>query len=262
MHGQTREGTRRYYRCTARARYPGIADAHTRDVLVAEQPILTALEEWLNELFAPDRAVETAQEIVAASANGPDRGEQIQAARRRICAARRELDRCRAALRDAGSEPARREILTWLDEAAAEKEQADAALRAATELAPPALSVEEVLNVVERCGGLAGVLDEATDAERATLYASIGVSAVYNPDRNEVRLGVDPVASTACRRGDTNPKYTRPLAGVADSGMTAIMHSTTPGITPGTDMRWPVKYSCHGSSACSSCSGWTDMWER
>ena len=73
------------------------------------------------------------------------------------------------------------------------------------ELAPPTLSVEEVLAVVERCGGLAGVLDEATDAERAALYASMGVSAVYNPERNEVRLGVDPVASTVCRRGDLNP---------------------------------------------------------
>ena len=29
---------------------------------------------------------------------------------------------------------------------------------------------------------------------------AIGVSAVYNPQRNQVRLGADPVASTACRR--------------------------------------------------------------
>ena len=202
MHGQTRERTRRYYRCAARARYPGIADAHARDVLVAEQPIVRALDEWLSELFAPDRAAETAHQIVAASTQAPDRSDQIQAARRRISAARRELDRCRAALRDASSEPARREILTWLDEAAAEKEQADTALRVATELVPPELSVEQVLKAVERWGGLAGVLDEATDAERAALYASIGVSAVYDPNRNEVRLGVDPVASTACRRGD------------------------------------------------------------
>jgi hypothetical protein len=197
------------YRCAARKRYPGIADAHARDVLVAEQPIMSALEEWLNELFAPERAVETAQEIVAASAQGPDRGQQIEAARRRVSAARREVERCRAALRDAGSEPARREIPSWLDEAAAEKEQADAAVKAAMELAPPTLSVEEVLAVVERCGGLAGVLNEATDTERAALYASMGVSAVYNPERNEVRLGVDPVASTVCRMGDLNP---HPLA--------------------------------------------------
>jgi DNA invertase Pin-like site-specific DNA recombinase len=157
MHGQTRGGARRYYRCAARKRYPGIADDHARDVLVAEQPIMSALEEWLNELFAPERAVETAQEIVAASAQGPDRGQQIEAARRRVSAARREVERCRAALREAGSEPARREILSWLDEAAAAKEQADAAVKAAMELAPPTLSVEEVLAVVERFGGLAGV---------------------------------------------------------------------------------------------------------
>jgi hypothetical protein len=103
------------------------------------------------------------------------------------------------------------------DEAAAEKEQADGALKTAMELAPPTLSVDEVLAVVERCGGLAGVLQEATDAERAALYASIGVSAVYNPERNEVRLGVDPVALTVCRRGDlrldpTAPAYTAPFA--------------------------------------------------
>jgi hypothetical protein len=70
------------------------------------------------------------------------------------------------------------------------------------ELAPPTLSVDEVLAVIERYGGLAAILQEATDPERAALYASMGVSTVYNPERNEVRLGVDPVASTACRRGD------------------------------------------------------------
>jgi hypothetical protein len=118
-----------------------------------------------------------------------------------MSAARREVDRCRAALRDAGSEPARREVLSWLDEAAAEKEHADWTLKTALELAPPKTSVEEVLAVVERCGGLAAVLQKATDEELAALYTSMGVSAVYDPERNEVRLGVDPVASTVCRRG-------------------------------------------------------------
>jgi hypothetical protein len=121
MHGQTRGGARRYYRCAARARYPGIADAHARDVLVPEQPAINALEEWLSELFAPDRAAETARQIVAASDQGLDRSKQVEVARRRISAGRREVDRCRAGLRDAGSEPARREVLSWLDEAAAEK---------------------------------------------------------------------------------------------------------------------------------------------
>jgi hypothetical protein len=58
-------------------------------------------------------------------------------------------------------------VLTWLDEAAAEKEQAEAALSAAMELVPPVLSVEDVLVVVEHSGGLARVLHRATDEERA-----------------------------------------------------------------------------------------------
>jgi hypothetical protein len=39
---------------------------------------------------------------------------------------------------------------------------------------------------------------------------------------------------SGCRRGDTNPKYTRPLAGMAHRRLREIMHSTTPGTTPAT----------------------------
>jgi hypothetical protein len=37
------------------------------------------------------------------------------------------------------------------------------------QLAPPSLSIEEIVAVVERCGGLTGILDQATDVERAAL---------------------------------------------------------------------------------------------
>ncbi len=85
------------------------------------------------------------------------------------------------------------------------------------ELAPPALWVDEVLAVVEHFGGVAGVLHRATDAEGAALYASMGVSAVYNPQRDEVRLGVDPVASTVYRRGDSYGMSTSHVDDVGDS---------------------------------------------
>ena len=205
MHGQTRSGKRRYYRCAAQARYPGITDAHPRDVLVREQPIIDALDEWLDELFAPEHATQTAQTIVAALAHGPDRTEHIDAARRRIAAAKREVERYRVALRDTNTPAARREVLTWLDEAASEKEQAELALTAAMQLAPPTLSTEEIVAAVEHCGGLTGILRQATDEERAELYEAIGVSVVYNPEHNQIRLGADPVASNVCRRGDLNP---------------------------------------------------------
>jgi hypothetical protein len=104
-----------------------------------------------------------------------------------------------------GSVAARREVLAWLDDAAADKEHAELALTAAMQLAPPTLSVDEIVAAVEHCGGLTGVLHQATDEERAGLYEAIGVSAVYDAESNKVRLGVDPVASTVCRRGDLNP---------------------------------------------------------
>jgi hypothetical protein len=106
---------------------------------------------------------------------------------------------------------ARREVLSWLDETAAEKERAELALTAAMQLGPPELSTEEIVAVVERCGGLTGVLRGATDEERAALNESIGVSAVCNPERNQVRLGVDPVASKACRRSELDPTSTAVL---------------------------------------------------
>ncbi len=41
------------------------------------------------------------------------------------------------------------------------------------QLAPPSLSVAGVVAAVEHCGGLTGVLHQATDEERAALYEAI-----------------------------------------------------------------------------------------
>ena len=38
------------------------------------------------------------------------------------------------------------------------------------QLAPPSLSIEEIVAVVERCGRLTGILHQATDVEGAALY--------------------------------------------------------------------------------------------
>jgi hypothetical protein len=97
---------------------------------------------------------------------------------------------------------------SWLDEAAADKEHAELALAAAMQLQRPTLSIEEIVAVVEHYGGLNGILHQATREERAALYEAIGVSAVYNPQLNQVRLGADPVPSTACRRSALDPNYT------------------------------------------------------
>ena len=56
---------------------------------------------------------------------------------------------------------------------------------------------------------IAGILHQATGEELAALYEALGVTAVYNPELNQVRLGADPVASTACR-GAHWTRATRP----------------------------------------------------
>ena len=68
---------------------PGIADAHPRDVLVPEQPVIDALDEWLSELFVPERAADTAREIVAASEQGRDRANRSKE-RADVCLLRAE----------------------------------------------------------------------------------------------------------------------------------------------------------------------------
>ena len=202
----TRRRRRRYYRCAARARYPGIADAHPRDVLVPEQPVIDALDEWLSELFAPDRAADTAREIVAASEQGRDRSEQIEGARRRIAAARRELDRCRAAFAtQARSPPGVRSCHGSTKPPPRRSRPSRALETAATSSHHPRLPLRKSLPSSNGAAVSPASSTKATDEERAGLYASMGVSAVYDPERNEVRLGVDPVALTVCRRGDLNP---------------------------------------------------------
>jgi hypothetical protein len=113
------------------------------------------------------------------------------------------------------------EILAWLDDAAAEKAQADLALAAALQLAPPRLSVGEIVAAVEHCGGLAGVLDQATFVERCALRS----------DRDQ--CGVQP-------RGQRDPTRGRPRCfnGVSEGGLSArrdsidsqgLVGSDTPG---------------------------------
>ena len=107
------------------------------------------------------------------------------------------------------------------------------------QLAPLSLSTEEIIAVVEHCGGLTGLLHQATDEERAALYESIGGSAVYYPQHNQVRLCADPAASNACRRGDTHPKYMRAVASMARRSLSTRLlprHCSATSCAP----RWSV----------------------
>jgi hypothetical protein len=194
----------------ARARYPGIADTHSRDVLVAEQPIVIALDTWRAELFAPNQALETAQAIAEALDHEPNRSGEVAAARKHVRAAR---DAPTAAEpRSPRSRPTRGPPLARRSRHRTRSRAGSPRHRDV--LAPPTTHCRRVLAVIEHHGGLEGALEGASTTDRAVFYNAMAVSAVFDSEGNKVRRCVDPVASTVCRRGDLNPHA---LAGTSPS---------------------------------------------
>ncbi|MGH8986699.1 MAG: recombinase family protein, partial [Acidimicrobiia bacterium] len=200
MHGETRAAKRRprvYYRCPVRGQYPGAAADHAGDVFVPEAPLLASLDGWIAELFTPERAEETARELVEA-AQATDAGSAIAAARERLADARRKLVQYRTAL-DGGADPAT--VSSWITEAATEERAAQAALDSIRLASPPALTVEEALSAVTELGGLVSLLAGAEPKERAELYAALGVEITYQPDPRTAVLAVEPQALGQARVG-------------------------------------------------------------
>lgn len=57
-------------------------------------------------------------------------------------------------------------------------------------LAPPPLDVDDVLAIVDRLGGLSGLLATAEPTDRAQLYEALGVTAAYNAGARTAKLEV------------------------------------------------------------------------
>jgi len=206
MTGQ-RQARRSYYRCELRRARPGLAiDDHPTDVYVREDAAVHALDEWLAELFAPERAQETAELIVAADTN-PYHDTIARAARERLHDARRRLAQYRNAL-DGGADAAT--VTRWIIEAAQQERTAASDLQAATAAAPPCLTVADVLATVAELGSLAGLLETAEPTDRAQLYEALGVTAAYDADTRKAVLEV------ALPRGANN---------VSEEGLTPYAHA-------------------------------------
>jgi DNA invertase Pin-like site-specific DNA recombinase len=187
MTGTNQGNDRRYYRCELRRSRPGARIDHPVDVYVREQPLVEALDDWLNELFAPDRAAETARTIVQSAAHDPARKSRVDQAQHSLADARRKLAQYRAAL-DGGADPAT--VTAWITEAAAQERAVLGELEHLAAQAPAPLSVDEAVAVVDWLGGMPGLLQHADQADRAALYAALGVSATYDPRTRSAELAV------------------------------------------------------------------------
>ncbi len=82
MHGETRGGSRRYYRRGVPRSYPQASPDHPTSVYVREDLLVAAVDLWIGELFAPDHRAATSQQLVDAAGIDSDRVERIANARR------------------------------------------------------------------------------------------------------------------------------------------------------------------------------------
>ena len=188
MSGSTRSGDRRYYRCELRRVRPGYDIDHPRDAYVREDALVEALDTWLEELFAPERAEHTAQLIVDAAADDPARATRIDHAKRSLAKARQQLAQYRRSL-DNGADATT--LTAWITEAAADERAALAELDDATATGPSPLTVDEVLNVVHDLGGMTGVLAAAAPDDRARFYEALGVTATYDGNARTATLSIE-----------------------------------------------------------------------
>jgi site-specific DNA recombinase len=158
-----------------------------RSPYVREAPLIAALDDWLNDLFTPERADTTAQAIVEAAGHDPALAAQLDDAHRTLADARRKLAQYRTAL-DGGADPAT--ITRWITETAHQERAAQARIEALTAQAPPPLTSGEAQALVQELGGIHEVLKHADQDERGALYAALGVSATYDPATRNAALTV------------------------------------------------------------------------
>jgi site-specific DNA recombinase len=160
-------------------------------VTLRQDVLLAPLDKWLASKFGPRHLPATIDELVAAAAIGqtvPHTAEnEINA---QIAQCDRKLDQYRATL-DAGADPAT--IARWITETEAERAKYQALKRAAPPQTAPSMSREEITSVVSALSDLLTVLRSADPADKAEIYAQLGLRLTYRPDqdpaiRAEVRI--------------------------------------------------------------------------
>lgn len=186
MHGSWHHGEA-YYRCRYPAEY-ALANRvdHPRTVYVRETAIIPALDGWLASVFDPEHLDATCEALASAQAPSPAEEARVAAAQRTLAEAEARLQRYRAAL-DAGADPS--VMAAWIREAAELKQRAERELRAAGPA--PAPTPEEIRRLLEDLGDPASLLQEAHPAKKADLYASLGLSLVYQPRERRVLVEAD-----------------------------------------------------------------------
>ncbi|KAA1430272.1 recombinase family protein [Mycolicibacter arupensis] len=194
MQGAARGGkrtTRILYRCElgkSRSVPVELID-HPRTVYLREDAVTPRLDEWIASLADPEDLAR-GQEV--------DPGAGNAALLRQLGEANRKVAALVAAVE---SGVAVEDLADALRRRSAERDELKARLERAER--PRAMSAVQINELVQELGGLAAVLGEATGAERAQVYASLGLRLDYDPYLRQVKATADLSRVAGCVRGGT-----------------------------------------------------------
>ena len=168
-----------YYRCRFPSEY-ALANhvSHPLNVTLRQDILLDPIDEWLASKFGPECVPGTIDEQ-AAVITPPEVNPGAAEIDAQIAGCDRKLAQYRAAL-DAGAEPAT--VARWITEIEAERARYQSVKRAAVpQLMPAAMSRDEIASVVNALSDALVVLRSADPADKAQIYAGLGLRLIYQP---------------------------------------------------------------------------------
>ncbi|MGW4774378.1 hypothetical protein ACWEO2_40870 [Nocardia sp. NPDC004278] len=172
-----------------RRRYPqeyAIAGSleHPTNVFLKEDMLIDPIDNWLAEVFEPERVEYTLTQMEAAQ---PDTTATSDPLRRSIAECDRKLARHRAALEAAM-------VAAWSSDIHRERTVLAAQLTAATNHAGLAqrMSHDEIRQLVEALGGIQAILRAADLGDKLEVYRELGLKLTYNHDDHAVTAETNP----------------------------------------------------------------------
>ncbi|WP_228542578.1 hypothetical protein [Nocardia sp. XZ_19_369] len=183
---------RAHYRCRFPSEY-AIANQidHPASVYVREDEIIGPLDSWLARIFRPDQIEHSLTMLESAQPDGSAAVASMRSIRQSVTEYDRKLNSYRAAL-EAGTDP--QLIATWTRQVQSEREVVVAQLAAmeATAKARPALSSNEIRELVKSLGGLVKILRAADPTDKLEVYRQLGLKMTYNHETRVVVAEVQP----------------------------------------------------------------------
>lgn len=169
---------RPYYRCQLHRDAAVDRDAHPKAMYVREDALVPGVDAWLAELFDPDHIDETCKAIAAASEPDPHVTANLGQVRQRIAELDAELEGYRTVMRN---EPdAAATVGKWIAQTTVERRRHESILRAQPS---GQLTSEDIKALVASLRDIAGALRAADPAQKAEVYAELGITVIYHPDR-------------------------------------------------------------------------------